>query len=125
MVFRKHAAQSSMVDTSMDTDMVVDNGVGEEWINDPNEPRYCLCNQVSYGDMVACDNEDVSIHTHRDIHRVDIWVHSMDLNDDLLPTLMGRLMAETRVSHDCPVTANMASRDHYLQYGVRIVDWTI
>lgn len=25
---------------------------------DPNEPRYCLCNQVSYGDMVACDNED-------------------------------------------------------------------
>uniref|UniRef100_A0A182K2H3 Inhibitor of growth protein n=1 Tax=Anopheles christyi TaxID=43041 RepID=A0A182K2H3_9DIPT len=28
-----------------------------EWF-DPNEPRYCLCNQVSYGDMVACDNED-------------------------------------------------------------------
>jgi len=49
----------------------------------------------------------------------------MDLNDDLLLTLMGRLMAETRVSHDRPVTANMASREHYLQYGVRIVDWTI
>jgi len=48
-----------------------------------------------------------------------------DLNDDLLPTLMGRLMAETRVSHDRPVTANMASREQYLQYGVRIVDWTI
>ncbi|XP_019881223.2 inhibitor of growth protein 3 isoform X2 [Aethina tumida] len=29
-----------------------------EWPYDPNEPRYCLCNQVSYGDMVACDNED-------------------------------------------------------------------
>ena len=25
-----------------------------------NEPRYCICNQVSYGDMVACDNDDVS-----------------------------------------------------------------
>ncbi|PWN87858.1 hypothetical protein FA10DRAFT_269142 [Acaromyces ingoldii] len=25
---------------------------------DPNEPRYCYCNQVSYGDMVACDHED-------------------------------------------------------------------
>merc|ERR1712012_70299 len=25
---------------------------------DPNEPRYCICNQVSYGDMVACDNAD-------------------------------------------------------------------
>ncbi|OIV98674.1 hypothetical protein TanjilG_23966 [Lupinus angustifolius] len=25
---------------------------------DPNEPTYCLCNQVSYGEMVACDNND-------------------------------------------------------------------
>jgi len=55
------------------------------------------------------------------------WYGSMEkyilgklLDDDLLPTLMGRLMAETS-----PVTANMASREHYLQYGVRIVDWTI
>jgi len=30
----------------------------QEWSYDPNEPRYCICNQVSYGDMVACDNED-------------------------------------------------------------------
>ncbi|XP_045500209.1 inhibitor of growth protein 3 [Colias croceus] len=30
----------------------------EEWTYDPNEPRYCICNQVSYGDMVACDNHD-------------------------------------------------------------------
>lgn len=36
--------------TSMDLDLPVD----------PNEPTYCLCNQVSYGDMVACDNPDVS-----------------------------------------------------------------
>lgn len=33
-----------------------------EWTYDPNEPRYCLCNQVSYGDMVACDNEEVRIY---------------------------------------------------------------
>ncbi|KAI1790723.1 hypothetical protein LXA43DRAFT_890391 [Ganoderma leucocontextum] len=25
-------------------------------IVDPNEPRYCFCNQVSYGDMIGCDN---------------------------------------------------------------------
>jgi inhibitor of growth protein 3 len=31
-----------------------------DWNYDPSEPRYCVCNQVSYGDMVACDNEDVS-----------------------------------------------------------------
>lgn len=30
-----------------------------DWTYDPNEPRYCICNQVSYGDMVACDNSDV------------------------------------------------------------------
>ncbi|QHO53345.1 PHD finger protein [Arachis hypogaea] len=29
---------------------------------DPNEPTYCFCNQVSYGEMVACDNPDVSIY---------------------------------------------------------------
>lgn len=24
---------------------------------DPDEPRYCFCNDVSYGDMIACSNE--------------------------------------------------------------------
>lgn len=24
---------------------------------DPDEPRYCICNQVSYGEMVGCDGE--------------------------------------------------------------------
>jgi len=33
-------------------------GSDQEWNFDPNEPRYCICNQVSYGDMVACDNTD-------------------------------------------------------------------
>lgn len=40
--------------------MVVEQTAEGEWSYDPNEPRYCVCNQVSYGDMVACDNEDVS-----------------------------------------------------------------
>jgi len=25
---------------------------------DPNEPRYCYCDQVSYGEMIGCDGED-------------------------------------------------------------------
>lgn len=29
---------------------------------DPNEPTYCLCHQVSYGEMIGCDNPDVSIY---------------------------------------------------------------
>lgn len=36
----------------------VDSADPNDWAYDPNEPRYCICNQVSYGDMVACDNED-------------------------------------------------------------------
>ena len=28
---------------------------------DPDEPRYCICGDVSWGTMVACENEDVSI----------------------------------------------------------------
>lgn len=39
--------------------LVVDPSTDGDWSYDPNEPRYCICNQVSYGDMVACDNEAV------------------------------------------------------------------
>lgn len=28
---------------------------------DPNEPRYCTCHQVSFGEMIACDNKDCPI----------------------------------------------------------------
>nr|CAH0112301.1 unnamed protein product [Daphnia galeata] len=38
--------------------METEESIEDEWAPEPNEPRYCLCNQVSYGDMVACDNPD-------------------------------------------------------------------
>lgn len=28
---------------------------------DPNEPTYCVCHQVSYGEMIGCDNQDCPI----------------------------------------------------------------
>lgn len=28
---------------------------------DPNEPRFCVCRGVSFGDMIACDNPDCLI----------------------------------------------------------------
>ncbi|XP_066537597.1 inhibitor of growth protein 5b isoform X2 [Hoplias malabaricus] len=28
---------------------------------DPNEPTYCVCSQVSYGEMIGCDNADCPI----------------------------------------------------------------
>jgi hypothetical protein len=35
-----------------------DDDGDEEMEVDENEPRYCYCNGVSYGEMVACDNEE-------------------------------------------------------------------
>eukprot|EP00002_Diphylleia_rotans_P021213 TRINITY_DN4132_c0_g1_i3.p1 TRINITY_DN4132_c0_g1~~TRINITY_DN4132_c0_g1_i3.p1 ORF type:complete len:239 (-),score=46.32 TRINITY_DN4132_c0_g1_i3:121-837(-) len=28
---------------------------------DPNEPTYCICNRVSFGEMVGCDNNDCKV----------------------------------------------------------------
>ncbi|KAJ1418466.1 plan Homeodomain finger of tumor Supressor Ing4 [Ochromonadaceae sp. CCMP2298] len=28
---------------------------------DPNEPVYCVCNRIAFGDMIACDNEECPI----------------------------------------------------------------
>lgn len=31
-------------------------GLEYEFIN-PNEPKYCICNRISFGEMIACDND--------------------------------------------------------------------
>lgn len=36
------------------------SGVMNDLEAEMNEPLYCYCNQVSFGDMVACDSESVS-----------------------------------------------------------------
>ncbi|XP_069142606.1 inhibitor of growth protein 3-like [Argopecten irradians] len=48
-------------EVSTELQIVDEHGTPIDWQNDPNEPRYCLCNQVSYGDMVGCDNDDCPI----------------------------------------------------------------
>jgi len=35
--------------------------IGLDMAVDPNEPTYCLCHQVSYGEMIGCDNPDCPI----------------------------------------------------------------
>ena len=30
---------------------------------DPDEPTYCLCQQVSFGEMIGCDNDDVRVQS--------------------------------------------------------------
>jgi len=53
------------VNTSLNTGALVGAGVPylavADMPIDPNEPTFCLCNQVSYGQMIGCDNPDVSI----------------------------------------------------------------
>lgn len=48
-----------------------------DWTYDPNEPRYCICNQVSYGDMVACDNSDVSITVYLSFYLFHIMLKNL------------------------------------------------
>lgn len=46
-----------------DEDEEEDDGLGDglDMPVDPNEPTYCLCHQVSYGEMIGCDNMDCPI----------------------------------------------------------------
>lgn len=61
-----NSVASVTVETSSLTGALVGAGVAHsaevlDMPVDPNEPTYCLCNQVSYGEMIGCDNPDVSI----------------------------------------------------------------
>lgn len=39
----------------------VDEDDEEEEEEDPNEPRYCYCGQGSFGEMIACDNDNCTM----------------------------------------------------------------
>lgn len=52
------AVQQPVTPPIVTTANTVTDSDNPDWTYDPNEPRYCICNQVSYGDMVACDNSD-------------------------------------------------------------------
>ncbi|KAI1866959.1 hypothetical protein JX265_007535 [Neoarthrinium moseri] len=51
----KKNAQSQQVEQDAEVEVDDDGNV-----IDPNEPRYCICNGVSFGTMIQCDNVDVS-----------------------------------------------------------------
>ena len=53
LAVQKGAPADSYVEQRIDAD-----GVLEEI--DPNEPRYCVCGDVSYGEMICCENNAVS-----------------------------------------------------------------
>ncbi|TXG72495.1 hypothetical protein EZV62_001074 [Acer yangbiense] len=55
--------KSRLATATIETATAVANPTGVELDLpvDPNEPTYCFCNQVSYGEMVACDNQECKI----------------------------------------------------------------
>lgn len=61
-----------------------------ETVIDPNEPLYCTCNRIAFGDMIACDNEDCPIE----------WFHYSCVN----------LTRKPRNSWVCPTCANKRKR---------------
>ncbi|XP_001949522.2 inhibitor of growth protein 4-like [Acyrthosiphon pisum] len=61
-----NSVASVTIETSSSTGALVGAGVVRsaevfDMPVDPNEPTYCLCNQVSYGQMIGCDNPDCPI----------------------------------------------------------------
>lgn len=67
-------ATTAATPTGMDLDLPVD----------PNEPTYCFCNQVSYGEMVACDNTDVCNSFFLSIFFFHLSISSSFLTYDLM-----------------------------------------
>lgn len=55
------AAAAAAVTEAAATPVANPTGMELDLPVDPNEPTYCVCNQVSYGEMVACDNPNCKI----------------------------------------------------------------
>lgn len=57
MINEKRGTENTKAEDKENATKAAEAAAGEEV--DPDEPRYCLCGDVSYGDMVACENDRV------------------------------------------------------------------
>ncbi|KAM0746044.1 hypothetical protein T439DRAFT_330027 [Meredithblackwellia eburnea MCA 4105] len=58
---RKALEKKAMLEggeVALSSDGLMGSGIPPDMPVDPNEPTYCYCNQVSFGSMVGCDNDD-------------------------------------------------------------------
>jgi len=59
---------------------------------DPNEPTYCSCHQVSYGEMIGCDNPDVM-----NFKKFNPWKHwSILVSNRVVPFWLRGFNVETK-----------------------------
>jgi hypothetical protein len=59
---KKAGLKKQQKDEEKDTTEIWDEIDDEGNIISPTEPRYCLCNRVSFGVMIECENADVSLY---------------------------------------------------------------
>jgi hypothetical protein len=74
----------------------VDEMLFDDFPIDPNEPTYCLCNRVSFGEMVACDNDDVRFYSS--ILHYHTWIAHVSMHSCNNAILRQCLNASTQYS---------------------------
>nr|XP_023396080.1 inhibitor of growth protein 5 [Loxodonta africana] len=91
---KKHKGGSEFADTilSVHPSDVLDMPV------DPNEPTYCLCHQVSYGEMIGCDNPDCPIE----------WFHFACVDLTTKPKGKWSVWALNTLSFFCSLSATLS-----------------
>ncbi|WPT12378.1 Inhibitor of growth protein 5 [Picochlorum sp. SENEW3] len=55
---RSDAEAPVEVDPNMSAEQLYQEALA---VTDPNEPKYCYCNRISFGEMIACENDDCPI----------------------------------------------------------------
>lgn len=75
---------------------------------DPDEPRYCLCNRVSYGTMIQCENVNVDACKQE-------WFHLECVNLSAIPPRTTKWYCP-----DCRVALNIGERGEVTSRGVKI-----
>ena len=78
---------------------------------DPDEPRYCICRNISYGHMVGCDNDDCVIEW---FHFVCVALKAKPRGKWYCPSCREGdnckvKRPQTKAAHEAPGTAREAS----------------
>ena len=61
IVGKKRGRGRPVLNDSANKKSTVDSLLSDMDRIDPNEPVYCICRQIAYGEMIACDNEECEI----------------------------------------------------------------
>lgn len=75
MINEKRGTENTKAEDKENATKAAEAAAGEEV--DPDEPRYCLCGDVSYGDMVACENDRGRLPSKA------LWVDQLAVNADI------------------------------------------